>query len=143
MFIMVEDLYAGHIFIDPALQLDLAVASLGSPQRRPDFFLRYSPAFYAQTLPPILILHGREDETVPVRQATRLAEELARLGRPHELVLYDGQPHYPGVENPTANTLEVAGKTEASALREAQLGILDEYWHPFYWAPFVLVGEGT
>jgi CHAT domain-containing protein len=43
-----------------------------------------------------------------------------------------------------------AGATSAAALRGAQLAILDEagkrlpaaYAHPFYWAPFALIGEG-
>jgi len=33
-----------------------------------------------------------------------------------------------------------AGKTVASTLRGAQLEILSRYRHPYYWAPFVLVG---
>jgi CHAT domain-containing protein len=27
------------------------------------------------------------------------------------------------------------------ALRSAQLAVKDEYPHPYYWAPFVLVGQ--
>jgi CHAT domain-containing protein len=34
----------------------------------------------------------------------------------------------------------VAGKATCAALREAQLEILSQYRHPYYWAPFVLVG---
>ena len=34
----------------------------------------------------------------------------------------------------------VAGKATCAALREAQLEILSRYRHPYYWAPFVLVG---
>lgn len=51
-----------------------------------------------------------------------------------------------------ADTLrrQQAGATSAAALRGAQLAILDEagrrlpaaYAHPFYWAPFALIGEG-
>ena len=110
-FLMVQALYADQVYLDPALNMDLAVAGLGSPQRRPDFFLRYSPAFYAGALPPVLILHGHSDETVPVGQATRLAAELSRLGKPHELHLYTGQAHYPGVENPTETTLDMWAQT--------------------------------
>ena len=35
-----------------------------------------------------------------------------------------------------------AGMTKLEALREAQLSLLrGKYSHPYYWAPFVLVGE--
>jgi CHAT domain-containing protein len=36
------------------------------------------------------------------------------------------------------------GRTKAEALRQAQLELIDDgrYAHPYYWAPFVLVGEG-
>lgn len=33
------------------------------------------------------------------------------------------------------------GKTEAAALREAQLALMERYPQPFYWAPFVLIGD--
>jgi CHAT domain-containing protein len=35
------------------------------------------------------------------------------------------------------------GRDKATALQQAQLKILEkeEYSHPYYWAPFVLVGD--
>lgn len=40
--------------------------------------------------------------------------------------------------------LNAPGFTKAEALRQAQLALLKQpkYEHPFYWAPFVLVGNG-
>lgn len=35
----------------------------------------------------------------------------------------------------------LSGKPKAWALRQAQLGLLKKYEHPFYWAPLVLVGN--
>jgi len=35
-----------------------------------------------------------------------------------------------------------AGQTKVAALREAQQEMRERYPHPFYWAGFVLVGEG-
>jgi CHAT domain-containing protein/tetratricopeptide (TPR) repeat protein len=34
-----------------------------------------------------------------------------------------------------------AGQTRSKALRKAQLAIKEEYGHPYYWAPFVLMGD--
>jgi CHAT domain-containing protein len=34
------------------------------------------------------------------------------------------------------------GASPAEALRVAQLAVKDERPHPYYWAPFVLVGKG-
>ncbi|MHC9539721.1 MAG: tetratricopeptide repeat protein [Vulcanimicrobiota bacterium] len=33
------------------------------------------------------------------------------------------------------------GESEAQALREAQLKTMEKYSHPYYWAPFVVIGE--
>jgi len=43
--------------------------------------------------PPMLILHGTDDERVPVKLAHRLAAGLDRHGIPHTTVLYEGQGH--------------------------------------------------
>jgi len=39
----------------------------------------------------------------------------------------------------------LAGETKANALRHARLALMSDpnYRHPFYWAPFVVVGDGT
>jgi CHAT domain-containing protein len=34
-----------------------------------------------------------------------------------------------------------AGATKRAAVRRAQLAIKDAYGHPYYWAPFVLMGN--
>jgi dipeptidyl aminopeptidase/acylaminoacyl peptidase len=42
---------------------------------------------------PVLILHGQEDQGVPVGQATGMAKALARHDKPHELMTYPGEGH--------------------------------------------------
>ena len=36
-----------------------------------------------------------------------------------------------------------AGGSKRSALRNAQLAIKDAYGHPYYWAPFILMGNAS
>ena len=34
-----------------------------------------------------------------------------------------------------------AGASKRSALRAAQLAVKESYGHPYYWAPFILMGD--
>lgn len=34
-----------------------------------------------------------------------------------------------------------SGRTESAALRNAQLHLMKEYPHPYYWAPFIIIGD--
>jgi len=42
---------------------------------------------------PLLLLHGTADEAVSIEHSNRLAEKLTSLGKPHELVIYEGGNH--------------------------------------------------
>jgi dipeptidyl aminopeptidase/acylaminoacyl peptidase len=42
----------------------------------------------------ILLFHGDGDERAPVASARRFDEQLRRLGRPHQLVIYPGESHF-------------------------------------------------
>ena len=48
-----------------------------------------------------------------------------------------------GVAQPPTEMYEQikAGQSKRAALRRAQLAVKEEYGHPYYWAPFVLMGE--
>jgi CHAT domain-containing protein len=35
----------------------------------------------------------------------------------------------------------LAGKSKSQALRQAQLDLIAQYEHPYYWAPMILVGN--
>ena len=43
--------------------------------------------------PPILIMHGTADKTVPLDQSKLFAAALAKAGVEHELVIVEGAPH--------------------------------------------------
>jgi acetyl esterase/lipase len=43
--------------------------------------------------PPVLILHGTADKTVPVADSEALAAAMQKAGAPHQLVIIPGAPH--------------------------------------------------
>ena len=57
-------------------------------------FDRASPVSHARPgLPPLLIIHGEEDETVPVEISTDFHEALLAEGAPSTLTIYTGASH--------------------------------------------------
>lgn len=108
-FLGVQALYSETLAIPPPY--DMVVASLGRPDIDPSFFLAYSPAFWAEHLPPTLIIHTYEDEIIPYNQATRLADVLAAVGIPHELYLYHSNTHYLDPRDPTPEAVAVFDRT--------------------------------
>jgi dipeptidyl aminopeptidase/acylaminoacyl peptidase len=59
---------------------------------------------------PILLAHGRRDETVPPVQSQKLHDALTKLSKPHEFVMYEGEGH--GFEDP-ANHADFLRRVEA------------------------------
>jgi hypothetical protein len=101
-FLGVQALYDADLAI-PA-PYDSAVAALGRPDRDPAYFYGFSPVFYADKLPPTLVIHTTNDEVIPANQAEALADALAAAGVPHELLLYEDTTHYLDAYNPTPGT---------------------------------------
>lgn len=104
-FLGYQALFREELEIPPPY--DTFIASLGRPDRHPEIFLRYSPAFFAEHVPPTLIIHTQADRVVPVDQAYRFAEALEQAGRPYELVIYEDISHYLDPDNPTEETRRV------------------------------------
>jgi dipeptidyl aminopeptidase/acylaminoacyl peptidase len=101
-FLAVEALYSQDLDIPPPY--DSAIAALGRPDRDPAFFFAYSPVFYADRLPPTLIVHTYADEVIPYNQAIALDLAMTEAGVPHELLLYEDTTHYLDAYNPTQAT---------------------------------------
>ena len=79
----------------PPFRLDEVFIAFGLPSDQPERYFRYSPRFHASAFhAPIMLIHSKVDEVVPFRQSQLLAEELARLGKPHELKILEGMGHY-------------------------------------------------
>jgi dipeptidyl aminopeptidase/acylaminoacyl peptidase len=84
-----------------------AIAALGRPDKVPEFYLQHSPAFFAEYLPPALVIHTTADEVVPYNQSLRLDEALTAAGATHELFIYEDTSHYLDQVNITPDTAEV------------------------------------
>ena len=65
----------------------------GTPEERPLEYRLASPAAHVPTGIPVTVLHGRDDDVVPVRQAETYARAARRAGDTVELVLMDGVGH--------------------------------------------------
>lgn len=79
----------------PPFGLDKALIALGLPDRVPERYWRYSARFHAQNIHvPVMLIHSEVDEVVPFTQSELLADELARLQKPHELHILEGMSHY-------------------------------------------------
>jgi len=74
-------------------RLDLAMLGKSSAQA-PELYRAASPVTYVdRDDPPLLILHGTADKTVPVEQSRLFAAKLREAGARHELVIVEGAPH--------------------------------------------------
>jgi len=65
--------------------------------RREEIVRSRSAVYWAEKInTPVLIMHGGADEDMPVSQSQRLDAELTRLGKPHDLIVFEGQQHVIG-----------------------------------------------
>ena len=60
-------------------------------------YVANSPYYQADKIhTPLLLIHGKRDETCPVEGAEKMFNALKRLERTAELAVYDGEGHVPG-----------------------------------------------
>jgi dipeptidyl aminopeptidase/acylaminoacyl peptidase len=63
--------------------------------------------FHLEGMPPLCLLHGKDDELVPFNQSVMLAEELKRQGMPYEFYSYEGLKHYFSTSADNATTQQM------------------------------------
>ena len=86
---------------------DQVLIALGFPDSSPELYFKYSAVFHLQGLPPLCLLHGKDDELVPFNQGVLLDQELTRLGMPHEFYAYEGLKHYFSTSADSATTQQM------------------------------------
>jgi dipeptidyl aminopeptidase/acylaminoacyl peptidase len=60
-------------------------------------YLANSPYYQADKIhTPLLLIHGKKDDTCPVEDAEKMFNALKRLGRTAQIAVYDGESHVPG-----------------------------------------------
>jgi dipeptidyl aminopeptidase/acylaminoacyl peptidase len=78
---------------------DLAKSLGGTPDHVPETYRQVSPTTYVANIKcPILILHGEEDDDVPVAHAHIMARAIEKAGGEYELKIYKNAGH--GLRSP-------------------------------------------
>ncbi len=86
---------------------DQMLMALGFPNNSPELYFEYSAIYHVEGLPPVCLLHGRDDELVPFEQSVLLDAELTRLDHPHEFYAYNGLKHYFATSADSATTQQM------------------------------------
>jgi dienelactone hydrolase len=100
-----HDVEAGTTYARPPF--DQALIALGLPNSSPELYFKYSVINHLEGLPPLCLLHGRDDELVPFELSVLLDAALTRRGMPHEFYTYDGLSHYFSTSADNATTQQM------------------------------------
>ena len=66
----------------------------GSPDESPEIYKERSPLYNVESIEaPILIIHGKNDESVLIEQSYLFGEALESAGKSYEIKFYDNGPH--------------------------------------------------
>jgi dipeptidyl aminopeptidase/acylaminoacyl peptidase len=69
--------------------------SIGDPRADAAHLRQIAPVNLAERVRvPVLLIHGDDDSVVPLQQSQRMAEALRAAGKPHQLVVLDGDDHW-------------------------------------------------
>mmetsp|Transcript_13734 Transcript_13734/g.34589 ORF Transcript_13734/g.34589 Transcript_13734/m.34589 type:complete len:437 (-) Transcript_13734:1551-2861(-) len=80
-------------------------------------------------LPPVVLMHGKKDETVPFHQSVHFRDVLERAGVSVELKLYENETHTtPLIENPLRGSNDELSKEIINTIRQGEtLQMRDHY----------------
>ncbi|MBK8858433.1 MAG: S9 family peptidase [Opitutaceae bacterium] len=88
-----------------------SVDRIGDPKQDAESLKAISPLHHADKIQsPLLIVHGRDDSTVPYEQAKEMAAALDKAGKQYELMAKFNEPH--GIYN-FKNRIELYNRVEA------------------------------
>jgi len=88
---------------------DQIIERYGSPERNPQFWRDVSPrTFFDRITEPILIHHGTDDESCPIRWSRQTLTALKRAGKDARLYVYEGEHHAFGPDWPLSMRRTVA-----------------------------------
>ena len=94
-----------------------AVSSIGDPSKDGARLTTASPVTYASAYkPPVLLIHGADDQSVPVAQSKLMQAALAKAGKDVRLVVYPHEGH-----TDWTPTDEQAALTEIAAFIESHI----------------------
>jgi hypothetical protein len=86
---------------------DQVLIALGFPHSSPELYFKYSVIFRLEGLPPLCLLHGKEDELLPFSQDVLLDQELTRQGMPHDFNTYERLKHNSSISADSASTQQM------------------------------------
>jgi dipeptidyl aminopeptidase/acylaminoacyl peptidase len=67
---------------------------IGDPKLNPEFLAGASPVnFAAKITAPVFIIQGKDDRTVPAKQARRMVDALEKAGRPPQTLYFSKEGH--------------------------------------------------
>jgi dipeptidyl aminopeptidase/acylaminoacyl peptidase len=90
---------------------DLRKSLGGEPRDVPDVYSQVSPINQISRIKcPVLILHGEDDEDVPVAQAYKLAQALKKAGKEYQLRVFKNERH--GLRSPESRQAMVQAVLE-------------------------------
>ena len=70
-------------------------------------YYKFSVVFHLEGMPPLCLLHGKDDDLVPFSQSVELDAELTRRQMPHEFYSYEGLKHYSSTSADSATTQQM------------------------------------
>ncbi len=84
---------------------------IGDLKKEPDKLKEISPVYSAkQFLAPLLLIHGKDDTVVPLRQSRFMYKAMRKAGRDVQLVVLDGSDHWLSTSETRLRTLEEIGQ---------------------------------